>query len=90
MKVLGYLLARLGIRLVWAVVEFVANWSLDTVNTCPLMQITRARTYVDCRMTETSDKLRKILLDRVAALACRIRIGVASLPQDREDDELSA
>ncbi len=41
MKVLGYLLARLGIRLVWAVVKFVANWSLDTVNTCPLMQITR-------------------------------------------------
>jgi hypothetical protein len=37
-KVLGYLLARLGIRLVWAVVEFVANWSLDTVNTIPLMQ----------------------------------------------------
>lgn len=38
MKVLGYLLARLGIRLVWAVVEFVANWSLDTVNTIPLVQ----------------------------------------------------
>ncbi len=37
-KVLGYLLARLGIRLVWAVVEFVANCSLDTVNTIPLMQ----------------------------------------------------
>jgi hypothetical protein len=43
-KVLGYLLARLGIRLVWAVVEFVANWSLDTVNTKPLMQATRAGT----------------------------------------------
>ncbi len=38
MKVLGYLVARLGIRLVWAVVEFVANWSLDTVNTIPLVQ----------------------------------------------------
>jgi hypothetical protein len=37
-KVLGYLLARLGIRLVWAVVEFVANWSLDTVNTIPLVR----------------------------------------------------
>ena len=36
-KVLDYLLARLGIRLVWAVVEFVANWSLDTVNTIPLV-----------------------------------------------------
>ena len=38
MKVLGYLLARLGIRLVWAVVEFIANWSLDTVNTIPLVR----------------------------------------------------
>lgn len=43
MKVLGYMLARLGVRLVWAVVEFVANWSLDTVNTKPLMHITRAK-----------------------------------------------
>lgn len=44
MKVLGYLLARLGIRLVWAVVEFITNWSLDTVNTNPPMQITGAGT----------------------------------------------
>lgn len=44
MKVLGYLLARLGIRLVWAVVEFIANWSLDTVNTNPLSHIDRAGT----------------------------------------------
>ena len=43
-KVLGYLLARLGIRLVWAVVEFIANWSLDTVNTNPLSHIDRAGT----------------------------------------------
>ena len=57
MKVLGYLLARLGIRLVWAVVEFVANWSLDTVNTIPLMQITRAGTYVDRHPIETSGKV---------------------------------
>ncbi len=42
MKVLGSLLARLGTRLVWAVVEFVANWSLDTVNTDPLVQTTKA------------------------------------------------
>ena len=41
-KVLGSLLTRLGIRLVWAAVEFVANWSLDTVNTNPLVQTTRA------------------------------------------------
>lgn len=43
-KVLSHLLARLGIRLVWAVVEFVATWSLDTVNTNPPMQITGAGT----------------------------------------------
>jgi hypothetical protein len=41
-RVLGSLLAWLGIRLVWAAVEFVAKWSLDTVNTNPLMQTTRA------------------------------------------------
>jgi hypothetical protein len=41
-KVLRYLLVWLGIRLVWAAVEFVANWSLDTVNTIPLMRFTRA------------------------------------------------
>ena len=45
-KVLGYLLARLGIRLIWAVVEFVANWSLDTVNTNPLTRTARARPEV--------------------------------------------
>ncbi len=56
MKVLDYLLARLGIRLVRAVVEFVANWSLDTVNTNPLMQITRAGSYVDRRLIETSER----------------------------------
>lgn len=42
-KVLGSLVARLGVRLVWAVVEFIANWSLDTVNTNPLTQIARAQ-----------------------------------------------
>ena len=41
-KVLGSLLTRLGIRLVRAAVEFVANWSLDTVNTNPLVQTTGA------------------------------------------------
>jgi hypothetical protein len=43
-KVLGHLLARLGFRLVWAAVEFIATWSLDTVNTKPLTRIARART----------------------------------------------
>ena len=47
MKVLGSLLGRLGIRLVWAVVEFIANWSLDTVNTNPLAQTTRACDQMD-------------------------------------------
>jgi hypothetical protein len=41
-KVLGSRIAWLGIRLSWAAVEFVANWSLDTVNTNPLVQTTRA------------------------------------------------
>lgn len=41
-EVLSNLLARLGSCLVWAVVEFVAIWSLDTVNTSPLTQIARA------------------------------------------------
>jgi hypothetical protein len=49
--VLGSLLARLGIRLVWAAVEFVANWSLDTVNTNPLVQTTRAREELDRHFT---------------------------------------
>lgn len=43
-KVLRYLLARLGICLVWAVVEVLTNWSLDTVDTKPLTQTARART----------------------------------------------
>ena len=46
MKVLGYLLARLGIRLIWAVVEFVANWSLDTVNTNPLTRIRQGQRVI--------------------------------------------
>lgn len=32
---LSHPLARLGIRLIWAVVEFIATRSLDTVNTIP-------------------------------------------------------
>ena len=43
MKVLGYLLTRLAVRLIIAVVEFIANWSLDTVNTNPLTQTARSR-----------------------------------------------
>jgi hypothetical protein len=42
MKVLGYPLAWLGRRLVRAVVESIAIWSLDTVNTTPLTLAARA------------------------------------------------
>lgn len=41
-KVLGYLLARLGGRLFKATFEIVATWSLDTVNTQPPAQIAEA------------------------------------------------
>jgi hypothetical protein len=42
MEVLGYLLARLGSRLVRAVAEVLTIWSLDTVNTNPLTRSARA------------------------------------------------
>lgn len=42
MKVLGYLLTRLNVRLILASVEYVAIWSLDTVNTNPLARSARA------------------------------------------------
>ena len=34
-KVLSNTVARLGVRGICAIVEVVANWSLDTVNTIP-------------------------------------------------------
>lgn len=65
MKILSHLLARLGSRLIWAVVGYVANRSLDTVNTIPLVQITRAGTYVDWRFFKTRPASREKLLDRI-------------------------
>jgi hypothetical protein len=68
MKVLGYLLVRLGSRLVKAVAEALTIWSLDTVNTDPLTQIARASQRWISRVVEQGSVLKKDSLTESAAI----------------------